>query len=114
MSNPRSRVPADQAINGEFFVVPKGFIMDLSQDVSNQVDVSVAACFCYRVGNRTCLCPFLKSGGVGWEGVGRGNNVQWHFFTMVMLRCCVYVHFAHCRQCFVMVRARQLEIVPVS
>jgi len=73
MSNPRSRVPADQAINGEIFVVPKG--------------VSVAACFCYRVGNRTCLCPFLKSGGVGCEGVGRGNNVQWHFHTMVMLRC---------------------------
>ena len=45
MSNPRSRVPADQAINGEIFVVPKGFIMDLSQDVSSQVDVSVAACF---------------------------------------------------------------------
>lgn len=70
MSNPRSRVPADQAINGEIFVVPKGFIMDLSQDVSSQVDVSVAACFLLPRGKPYVSMPFFE---VGRRGVGRGG-----------------------------------------
>ena len=95
MSNPRSRVPADQAINGEIFVVPKGFIMDLSQDVSSQVDVSVAACF------------FTAT---AWETVQRPMALPHYGDATLFLpdRCrrargraqnClsgrVYIHFAH-------------------
>lgn len=33
------------------------------------------------------LCTYVSVSGVGWRGVGGGNNIPWHFHTHVMLHC---------------------------